>query len=76
VENSEADCRAILERLYLWIDGEIAGIECSQIEVHVRDCADCLQHAEFERAVKLVVKRKCGNERLPDGFVERLQRLF
>jgi anti-sigma factor (TIGR02949 family) len=76
MENSETDCRAVLTQLYLYLDGEIAGGECTQIEVHLERCQDCMQHAEFERAVKEIVRRKCGSEQLPDGFLDRLRGLL
>lgn len=70
---SEANCREILRQLYLYLDGEVAGGDCAVIERHLSSCSPCMQHAEFERAVKEVVRRKCGSERAPAELVDRLR---
>lgn len=71
---SETDCRQVLERLFLYIDGEIAGADCGVIEAHLRLCEPCLQHVDFERAVKEFVRRRCAEGcDPPDGLADRLR---
>jgi mycothiol system anti-sigma-R factor len=70
--DSEANCRQILEKVFLYIDGEIAGVDCAQIEAHLDDCQDCLDHFGFEVKIKQVVKRGCA-EPCPSETLERLR---
>lgn len=72
MENAETDCREVLKRLYLYLDGEMAGAGCAEIERHLQACGYCLGQVDFERELKAVVRRKCG-ERLPQGMVERVR---
>ena len=71
--HTEADCQALLERLYLYLDDEIEGGECARIIAHLEGCERCFKRVEFERALKLVVKRSCSGSGLPEGLVERLR---
>ncbi len=71
--HAETDCRAILERLYLYLDGEIAGEECSVIQIHLEECNACLHRYGFERDFKELVHRKCHEGSMPTGVVERIR---
>jgi mycothiol system anti-sigma-R factor len=71
--DSETHCRKIVEKVFLYIDGEIAGVECAQIEAHLEACQDCLRHYGFEIRIKDVVRRKCS-EPAPVEMIERLRR--
>ena len=70
--NTQADCQALLTRIYEFLDNEIEEGECAALEAHIDACPECFHHVEFERAVKDVVRRKCS-ETLPDGLLERLR---
>ncbi|MBI4730334.1 MAG: mycothiol system anti-sigma-R factor [Acidobacteria bacterium] len=72
MEDAETDCRAALKRLYAYLDGEVAGEDCSEIEAHLARCRPCLDEADFERELKRVIRRKCG-ETLPDGLADRVR---
>ncbi|HEX9697224.1 MAG TPA: mycothiol system anti-sigma-R factor [Actinomycetota bacterium] len=71
--NPEADCRQVLERLYLYIDGEIAGDDCATIEAHLTRCPPCLHHVDFEKDLKEVVRRKCSEGAAPPELTQRLK---
>ncbi|MHB8513669.1 MAG: mycothiol system anti-sigma-R factor [Actinomycetota bacterium] len=73
MENTEANCREVVERLFLYIDGEIAGGDVSSIELHLRRCAPCLDHVTFERDLKELVHRKCASEATPPELSARLK---
>jgi mycothiol system anti-sigma-R factor len=73
VGDSETDCRAILERLYLYLDGEIAGEECTVIQIHLEECNGCLHRYGFERDFKELIHRKCREGTMPAGLVERIR---
>ena len=70
--NTETDCQALLRRIYEFLDDEVGEAECASLQAHLDACPECFRHVEFERAVKEVVRRKCG-ETLPDGIAERLR---
>lgn len=71
--NAETDCRAVLEELYLYLDGEIAAERCDVIQAHLDACTDCLRRFGFERDVKELVRRKCREGAPPPGLAELLR---
>lgn len=71
--DTETDCRAVLERLYLFLDGEIAGDVCSEIERHLSQCRDCFGRVSFERELKELIGRTCREDRVPEELVARLR---
>ena len=73
MENAEANCREVVERLFLFIDGECAGGDVGSIELHLRRCAPCMDHVTFERDLKELVRRKCGSEPTPPELSARLK---
>lgn len=70
--HSEATCRQVLAKVFLYLDGEIAGDACGEIDAHLRACADCLHHYGFERDFKALIARKCGQDPVPEDLRERL----
>lgn len=72
MDDAASDCREVLDRLYQYIDGEIAAVDCASIELHLRACEDCLHHADFERELKAIIKRKCS-DRAPEEIIDRLR---
>jgi mycothiol system anti-sigma-R factor len=73
VGDPETDCRAVLERLYVYLDGEIAGEECVVIQVHLEECNGCLHRYGFERDFKELVRRKCYEGSVPGDLADRIR---
>lgn len=73
MENSETDCRSVLERLYLYLDGEIAPEDGTDIGRHIRDCLPCQDHADFEQQFKELVRRKVCKEEVPSDLLSRVR---
>jgi mycothiol system anti-sigma-R factor len=73
VGHSETDCRAVLESLYLYLDGEIAAEEVTVIQIHLEDCNGCLHRYDFERDFKELVQRKCREGSMPSSLVDRIR---
>lgn len=71
--HSETDCRAVLERLYLYLDGEIAVEEVTLIQVHLEECNGCLHRYDFERDFKLLIHRKCREGSMPSGLADKIR---
>lgn len=73
MENSETDCRAVLAHLSAYLDGELAGVACADVKAHIEACGECLQHAEFEKGLKELIRRKCSEGGTPPGLLEKLK---
>lgn len=65
-------CEEVLELLYPYIDGEVAGLLCAEIQSHLELCLDCFKRYDLERDIKAIVSRKCG-EPIPDEIRDRLR---
>lgn len=73
MENAETDCRAVLAKLYEYLDGEIAGEVCSAIQAHLGVCVDCHHRMDFEREFKFVVRTRCSEGRAPEEVLARIR---
>lgn len=73
---TETDCRKVLSDLYAYIDGETSMIDCAALEAHLAACGDCLSHADFERDVKQIVRRACGQADMPEGLEAKIRGLL
>jgi mycothiol system anti-sigma-R factor len=73
VAHPETDCRTVLNRLYLFLDGEIAGEEGEVIQLHLEECFSCMHHYGFERDFKELIHRKCAEGQAPEALVERIR---
>ena len=70
----ETDCREVLQRIELYLDGELGDDYCMDIEVHLSGCGSCMHRLEFRRELRAMIRRKCGEEAVPPGVVERIRR--
>jgi mycothiol system anti-sigma-R factor len=62
----KGDCSSVLDRLYEYIDDEMADDDCASIQQHLDDCAPCLAEYGLEQTVKALVHRTCGCETAPE----------
>jgi len=62
----DADCREVLEDLYLYLDGELELEQRTVIKRHLDDCSPCLRKYGLEQDVKRLVQRCCGNDEAPE----------
>jgi mycothiol system anti-sigma-R factor len=67
----EVNCDEILNRIYDFLDHELAAADYQQIQEHLADCAPCLHVADVERLVKALVARSCS-ERAPVELRQRV----
>ena len=67
----DTDCSEILERVFFFIDNELAEADCSEIEQHLDECGPCLQKYDLERTVKALVARSCA-ERAPETLRDKV----
>lgn len=66
------DCSEVLERIYVFIDGEATSADCAWIQEHLDECGPCLQQYGIDVKVKTLVARSCGREPVPDDVRERM----
>ncbi len=62
------DCSYALQRVFLYLDGEIGEVDAAEARRHIADCAPCLREYGIEEEVKRLVRRSCCQEPVPDGL--------
>jgi mycothiol system anti-sigma-R factor len=71
-----AGCKETLQELDAFLDGELSESTRVQIHEHIEGCVDCLQTFDFHAELKLVIRRKCGNDEIPPGLLARIEMCF
>ena len=71
-----ADCNETIRELEAFLDGELSADIREQIHHHLVGCVDCHQAFDFQSELKLLIQRKCANEELPEGLLDRIQQCF
>jgi mycothiol system anti-sigma-R factor len=67
----DKDCSEVLERVFFFIDNELADADSDEIQHHLDECGPCLQKYDLERTVKALVARSCS-EHAPEALRERV----
>jgi mycothiol system anti-sigma-R factor len=70
---SPIDCEEVLRRLELYLDGELEGGVCVEIEEHLVSCGACMGHSDFQRSLRAIVRAKCGCHEVPEHVLERIR---
>ena len=65
------DCKAAVEELYEYLDGELTPAKRASIGEHLDACAPCLHAFDFHSELRTVVSQKCRTE-LPSGLRDRV----
>jgi mycothiol system anti-sigma-R factor len=71
-----ADCNETIRELDAYLDGELSDAARTHIRGHLDDCMDCLQAFDFQAELKAAIRRKCSNDELPPGLIDRIERCF
>ena len=61
----------MLERVFFFIDNELADADFAEIQHHLDECGPCLQKYDLERTVKALVARSCA-ERAPAALRDKV----
>jgi mycothiol system anti-sigma-R factor len=69
--DADSDCAKALERMFYFIDHELADADVAEIQQHLDDCGPCLSKYDLERTVKALVARSC-TEHAPETLRERV----
>lgn len=65
-------CSEVLEKVYLYLDGEADSHDQGHIRIHLDECSPCLRQYGLENAVKALVARCCGGDAPPTDLRERV----
>lgn len=68
-------CEEAMRYLAEYLDNELAAGAQESIQQHLELCRSCYSRAEFERRLKLEL-RKLGMDDVPLGFEQRIRRLL
>ncbi len=61
----EVPCSEVLARVYSYLDGQLAETSLAQVRQHLDECGPCLREYGLEEAVKRLVHKHCGQEKVP-----------
>ena len=64
-KHHETPCTEVLDRVYGYLDGELEDLDCAKIRQHLDECGPCLREYGLEEAVKRLVHKTCGSEKVP-----------
>jgi len=70
-EPHDTDCSEVLDRVFFFIDNELADADQAQIKHHLDECGPCLEKYDLERTVKALVARSCS-EHAPQGLRDKV----
>jgi mycothiol system anti-sigma-R factor len=56
------ECREALDRLYVFLDGELNDERWLQIQHHLDECSPCLEAFDFEAELKVMVATRCREQ--------------
>jgi mycothiol system anti-sigma-R factor len=71
-EPHETPCDEVLEKVYLYLDGEAESEDHAHVRLHLDECAPCLRQYGLEQAVKALVARCCGGDAPPADLKQRV----
>ena len=67
-----ADCNETIRELDAFLDDELPDEVRAHIHVHLDSCLDCLHAFDFHAELKQAIRRKCTNDEMPAGLVDRI----
>lgn len=68
-------CGRVHARVWQYLDHEIDGMSCAQLEAHLADCPDCLRAVEFDRRFKEKLRSCADDQPLPEERVRVMMEL-
>jgi mycothiol system anti-sigma-R factor len=70
------NCKESLEKLYEFLDGDLAQAPAGELEKHLDRCRHCWDRFEFEKKLLLRVKTSCCKECCPERLLKRIKSLL
>jgi len=71
-----ADCEETLRELELFLDGEMSADEFEHVRHHLEECLECLQVFDFHAELRMVIRSKCREQKIPPSLLARVQSCF
>jgi mycothiol system anti-sigma-R factor len=68
----ETPCGEVLQRVFEYLDGEMAELDCAKIQAHLAECARCLDEYQQDELLKAIVRRSCACETAPEDLRSRI----
>lgn len=69
------DCGEAQDQIYRYIDAELDDETATAVRSHLDDCPGCLKSFDFERRLKVVVRR-CLTEDMPERLESKVRELI
>lgn len=66
------ECREVLVRAHLFLDGELPEDEADAMRSHLMSCEHCMDHVDAEQSVRALLRRCCIAERAPETLRVRV----
>jgi len=70
--HDDLDCSYALQRVLLYLDGEIGPGDAAEARQHIAECTPCLRQYGLEEEVKRLVHRSCRHEAVPAGLRSKI----
>ncbi|MEP6559520.1 MAG: mycothiol system anti-sigma-R factor [Nakamurella sp.] len=70
--DTESECTAVLRDVWLFLDNEMDAVNREKVQQHLDECSPCLMEAGLDQKLKELLHRKCGGDRAPEHFRNRL----
>jgi mycothiol system anti-sigma-R factor len=71
-KHHETPCDEVLQRVYEYLDGEMADLDCAKIKVHLEECSRCLDEYQQDELLKAIIRRSCAFEAAPEQLRTRI----
>jgi mycothiol system anti-sigma-R factor len=68
----ETPCGEVLQRVFEYLDGEMAELDCAKIKTHLEECSGCLDEYQQDELLKAIVRRSCACESAPEQLRTRI----
>jgi mycothiol system anti-sigma-R factor len=68
----ETDCREVLDRVFEFLDGEMAALDVGRIRQHLDECGPCLKQYDLDVALKALLRRSCACEQAPQELRQKI----
>lgn len=69
------DCGEARDQIYRYLDAELDEETAAEVRSHLDDCPGCLKSFDFERRLKVVVRR-CLTEDMPETLESKVRELI
>ena len=69
-------CEECADKLDRYVDRELTNTEALEVQLHLEDCPDCMDHYEFEQDLTRLVKSSCECDTAPKIFRDKLREIL